>query len=289
MDHNFSRPANVGDAILVDEVGIETGLYGPYHLRTMYQPVYSSRPEGLVPSGVEGLVRPYLEGQPIAPAEFLNDVPVEDRLFIESMCRALHLRNHRNIGVEGLDLYFHYDPRFHLGPDWDLGRIESMVERLYEIELDPRLLICEISEDCDSGLLGEVAGEMHRHGMRIAMKDFGSGDANLARVEILQPEIVKLDGPWYRRICELETAARLLSALADALRRENRKLLISGIESIDQLRTALDTGADLLQGYLLGVPKLAGTYFEMDPIRAETLTSPDENVVPLFSHRKSPS
>ncbi|RUX99881.1 EAL domain-containing protein, partial [Mesorhizobium sp. M7A.F.Ca.US.005.03.2.1] len=34
------RRRNVGDAIRVDEVGIEYGMYGEFRLRSAYQPIF---------------------------------------------------------------------------------------------------------------------------------------------------------------------------------------------------------------------------------------------------------
>lgn len=62
------------------------------------------------PVAVEGLIEPYLDGQPGTPRTFFDGIPAADRLYVETMCRVLHLRNFRNIGVDGLDLFFNYNP-----------------------------------------------------------------------------------------------------------------------------------------------------------------------------------
>ncbi|RUY88379.1 EAL domain-containing protein, partial [Mesorhizobium sp. M7A.F.Ca.CA.001.12.2.1] len=48
------------------------------------------------------------------------------------------------------------------------------------------------------------------------------------------------------------------------------------------LRVALEGGVDLLQGFLLARPALAGTVFEEEPLNIDTLLGTGGNVVPLF-------
>src|SRR5690606_35905206 len=125
-------------------------------------------------------------------------------------------------------------------------------------DLDIRFLVCEVTESpaLDRATFVRLAAEMRRLGMRLAIDDFGSGDSTLERVELLEPDFVKIDGAWFRRLVQTPGAARLLANLVDGFHRGGASVLVEGIETSAQLRAALDAGADCVQGYLLGRPAL---------------------------------
>lgn len=280
----MSSPRSIRDAITVDEIGIETGHYGPFLLKTVYQPIFETGQDGLAPIGAEGLIKPFVEGKSVPALDFFAQVPAEDGFFVENMCRALHLRNYRNIGVEGLQLFFNYDPRAHTDLESALGQIRYMASRLEYLEIDPADLVCEITEveAVNSEMLVEIAAEMRRHGVRLAVDDFGTGHSTLQRMDLIEADIVKIDGPWFRQIATMAAARRLLEALVRALQRSGRQVLIEGIETPDQLKAALDTGADLLQGFLLGRPALAGTIFDTNALDPDDFFYRGDNVIRLF-------
>jgi EAL domain-containing protein (putative c-di-GMP-specific phosphodiesterase class I) len=280
----MDRPGRISDAIIVDEIGIEYGRYGPYVLKSAYQKIFLADRGLLRPFGVEGLVVPYLQGSPLPPKALFEAADPEDELFIESMCRALHLRNYRNIGVDGLTLFFNFDPRTNSDFGITVAELDLMARRLGEIELESRLLVCEIteSEAQNTTTLLDIAAEMRRHGIRIAIDDFGAGHSNMERIELIRPEIVKIDGSWFRQLVAVAGAEGLFRGLVAGLRQLGAQVLVEGIETPTQLQWAAEAGADYFQGYLLSRPQLAGADFDMSARSAEAIIEPHANVVRLF-------
>lgn len=276
---------NLEKAIFVDEIGIESGIYGDCRLKTVYQPVYERCGDRLSAYGVEARIRPFQDGLAISARSFFGEVPAEDRLAVEHLCRALHLGNHRNIGVDGLHLFLNLnlDPSSGGEAGAPHAGLERMALRVGEIGFDPGLLICEISgtEALGRACLGRLATRLRHLGIRLAIDDFGTGFSTLDRVEMLRPEIVRIDGEWFRRVSSYPRALRLVAPLVAGFQRLGARVLIEGIETPFQLGAALDAGADLLQGYLLGRPKLAGAFFDEAPLIVEQLVRPDPKVVSL--------
>lgn len=283
MTPRHERRRHVGEAIFADEIGIEYGIYGEFRLRSAYQPIFRPQADGLKPVAVEALIEPHVDGNATSAATFFGGIPAQDRMFVENMCRTLHLRNFRNIGVEGLDLFFNYDPHINDHFGRALAEIRQMASRLDEIELHPRMLVCEITETGapDNGVLLGVVREMRRNGIRIAVDDFGAGHSTDERLLLVKPDIVKIDGGWFAQLCRHAAAERLFGSLLALLHERGAKVLVEGIEAPNQLRVALDSGADLLQGFLLGRPALAGTIFREEPLDPAKLVREAENVVPL--------
>jgi EAL domain-containing protein (putative c-di-GMP-specific phosphodiesterase class I) len=277
------RPLLVSDAIIVDEVGIESGVYGKYRLKSSYQPIFARQGSLLWPVAVEGLILPHLAGKPVSPDLFFDQVPPEDRLIIERMCRALHIHNHHNIGVDRLELYFNYDPGANSCRK-SLGEIRFMARRLGEIGLDPRLLVCEITRAVapDRDTLQQLAGEVRSLGARIAIDDFGAGHSTQERIDLVRPDIVKIDGAWFRTLCPEAATVRLLGSVVSGFQGRGARVLVEGIEDAAQLDVALHAGADLFQGYHLARPALAGTAFDETPLKVAEKLHESPKIVPLF-------
>ena len=277
------RRRNVGDAIFADEVGIEYGIHGEFRLRSAYQPIFAPQGRFLHAVAVEALIEPHRAGRPSAPKVFFESIAASDRLFVETMCRALHLRNFHNIGVDGLDLFFNYNPLINDHPGRALAEIRLMTRYLGDFGLAPAMLVCEITEQAaDDALLTRLVREMRRDGMRVAIDDFGTGHSTAERVSLLHPDIVKIDGTWFAEFCRHAAAERFFRPLVSTLHDRGAKVLVEGIEQPTHLRVALEGGVDLLQGFLLARPALAGTIFDEKPLAIDTLLGRDSKVVPLF-------
>lgn len=277
------RRRNVDDAIFADEIGIEYGVLGDYRLRSAYQPIFAARGGFLVPRAVEALVEPYRFGEAVTPSTFFEALPVDDRLYVETMCRVLHLRNFHNIGAPGLDLFFNYNPQINDHPGRALAELRLMAMHLGELGIDPAMLVCEITEQAapDDEVLARLVREMRRNGIRIAVDDFGAGHSTAARVTMVEPDIVKIDGAWFGQLCRHAAAEQLFRPLVAALHARNVKVLVEGIENADHLRIALEGGVDLLQGFYLARPALAGMHFEEKPLAIEPLLGAKRKIVPF--------
>src|SRR5690606_1228268 len=102
----------------------------------------------------------------VAPAIFFSELAPADRLYAETLCRVLHLRNYPNIDAEGLDLFFNYNPQVNDHAGRALAGIRLMAMRLADMGIDPGMLVCEITEQAapDDRLLGKLVHEMRRNG-----------------------------------------------------------------------------------------------------------------------------
>lgn len=273
MKRRPERRRDVSGAIFADEIGIEYGVYGDFRLRSAYQPIFAPGDGVLKPVAVEALIEPHREGRVISPTTFFDSIATKDRLFVETMCRTLHLHNFRNIGVGELDLFFNFHPGVNDHPGRVLSELRLMMGGLEDVDLLPGMLVCEITEHAapNDKVLAAIAREMRRNGLRIAVDDFGAGHSTEERLKLIEPDIVKIDGPWFALLCRYPAAERLFRSLVSLLHDRGVKILVEGIEQPDQLRVALDGGVDLLQGFLLGRPALAGTIFKEDAIEMARL------------------
>lgn len=282
MSSHDIASTEVKSAIFVDEIGIALGIYGDFRLKTAYRPIFALSGETLQPVAVEGLVKPYLNGAAFPPARQFGEAEPGDALLMEAVCRALHLRNHENIGVDGLDLFVNCDA---LAKNDAMGArraVRQMANVIQEMWLDPAKVICEFSEGAaDTAILMHIAGEMRRHGLRIAVSDCGAGHSG-EQLAPVRPDFVRVDGAWFRAMAAKPETARLFAPVVAGFHALDAQVLVEGIESADQLEVALGGGADLVEGDFLAHPTLAGAIFPEDPIPLAASSKTDEKTTSLF-------
>lgn len=265
------RPAGTVDAtleLLADEVGIAYGRFGDLVLKSSYQPLYCIEGDWLQPFGVEALVTGLRDGVAVRADAILGLAEGERREALERLCRTLHVRNHHAMGLPGMQLFFNADPGF------TAGDVEHLAWMLAEEGIAPEIVTCEITEQAGSDArLRALAGELRAAGLRVAVDDFGAGHSTAARVRALRPDTVKVDAKWFRSVVARSDALRLLPTLFARLSDLGCSILVEGIETPRQLIAAAEAGADLLQGYLLARPALAGTVIDESPLQIRDLVA----------------
>jgi EAL domain-containing protein (putative c-di-GMP-specific phosphodiesterase class I) len=197
------------------------------------------------------------------------------------MCQTLHVHNFNYVDNGGLELFFNMNPMAHGNLSYALHEIREMVQHLDGLGISPRNVVCEIIETqaMSTGTLRGIVKELRRHGIRIAIDDYGSEHSNMDRVEILSPDMVKIDGDWFRQLAGYPGAGRLVANLVSSFKMKGVEVLIEGIETPAQLKTAIDAGTDYVQGFLLALPRTAGEDFEWTALELKELLGENENAI----------
>jgi len=95
---------------------------------------------------------------------------------------------------------------------------------------------------------------LRKLGYRIAVDDLGAGYAALGALATLEPEIVKLDMSLVRDIDQHVTKRRVVAAIATLCRELGGRVVAEGVETDAERKACIDSGIDLLQGYLFAKP-----------------------------------
>jgi len=99
-----------------------------------------------------------------------------------------------------------------------------------------------------------VLAEIRRKGISLAIDDLGAGFSNLKYIADLQPELVKLDRELIVGCAPGNRQFRLLCSIVALCKEMSARTIAEGIETVAELRAAIDAGVDYAQGYLLGRP-----------------------------------
>jgi len=244
----------------------------------VFQPVFDLRRAEVV--GYETLARfgPWGRGR---PAEWFSHAQQEGvAAILESAILAKALRAAATLPAG----------RFltvHLSPD---ALISAEVDEVLRRQPSLRGLVIELTERHTSSQPREfdrVLDDVRRAGALVAVNDLGSGYAGLRWIQLVNPDIVKLD----RRIVSgiHDDASRLAVAemLGSFANRIDAWLLAEGIEDSDDLDALMTIGVPLAQGRLLGI-ELA-TWSEggsevLDRLRRHARVVADPTMLNLVEH-----
>ncbi len=116
--------------------------------------------------------------------------------------------------------------------------------------------------------LMSIFREYRRHGLKLAIDDFGAGYAGLDLLAEFQPDILKLDMALIRDIDERAPSRAIVRAVVSLCMELGIQLVAEGVERVGELEALRDLGVELFQGYLLAKPaleRLAGHQFPGQP------------------------
>jgi EAL domain-containing protein (putative c-di-GMP-specific phosphodiesterase class I) len=222
-------------------------------LSSHFQPIYSVREAGCI--GFEALLRAHdAQGAPLKPDRLFDQVFKEgDGILLDWICRALHLRRFATVDAGDRILFVNVHPEAAVRE----GRVvRDFADLIRFYGLTPDRVCVEILEGgcADEGILREAVGAYRALGATIAMDDFGIGRSNFDRIVALRPDVVKIDRSVLSQAVGDTKSRRMLPAIIELLHESGAEVAIEGIESGNEALLAMDSGADLLQGFHFAAP-----------------------------------
>jgi len=123
-------------------------------------------------------------------------------------------------------------------------------------------LILEITEHeqiTDYCAIREIMGQLRATGIRFAADDAGAGYSGMGQLVELRPEVIKMDRSLTQGMDADPARTAMATALVSFAAASGAALIVEGVETAAELRTAIDLGIGLVQGYHLSCPEpLAG-------------------------------
>jgi len=258
----LSRSIGLAHIIRHDD-GTASGVWGIYTLQSAFQPIFAFNEGKLSMVAFEGLIRPFRNGEPQPPMSFFSTCPAGDRLHIEALTRTLHLLNAGACLPQEASVFVNFDPSVFTERSIADNALRDMRLVLHEAEIDPRRIVCEVTEQKSSSqetLYGFVEA-LRANGFRIAVDDYGADDSDINRIKELKPDIVKFDAHWITQLMESGAGFALLTTMVTSFEQQGIRTVFEGIEEGWQLELAEKSGASMVQGFVLAKPELAPTSF----------------------------
>ncbi len=140
--------------------------------------------------------------------------------------------------------------------------VQSVLFALDASGLDPRCLELEITESLLMRDVEDFAKKMstlRSLGVRVSVDDFGTGYSSLSYLQRLPVDILKLDRSFVEGLKRTGNGRALVQSVVSMAHGLGLQVTAEGVETHQQLEAIHETGCDLAQGYLLGIPAPAAT------------------------------
>jgi EAL domain-containing protein (putative c-di-GMP-specific phosphodiesterase class I) len=192
--------------------------------------------------GREALMRGKLGAVEVRGGELLAAAEAHDALFSFGL----------PLLPEGEVLFVNLDPRAALDVDSTVRTTWPVVARM---NADPSNICIELvkPERCaDRDMLADMVEAHRKRGAQIALDDLSCGTDALLCLELLRPNVAKIDMALTQGIQHSEARRKLIAALVELAHEQGARVVAEGIERVDEYETMLELGVDLGQGFYFG-------------------------------------
>lgn len=165
---------------------------------------------------------------------------------LEEACRRLALTSGRQALAGDQLLFMNVDLRYDVWPQDKEGN-----------EVHPGRLAIEVSEQQDVLDHPHALERLHKWreaGHHIVLDDYGTGHSSLGTVLAVQPDMIKIDRYLVEDLDADRQRRIVVRALMDLMRELGIRVIVEGIETVEELRVLCELGAEYGQGFLLGQP-----------------------------------
>jgi EAL domain-containing protein (putative c-di-GMP-specific phosphodiesterase class I) len=214
-----------------------------------FQPIICTASGSIV--GYEVLARQYDENGRVVSAGDLFNSPLinDDQLIVwDRLLRRQALQHFRERNYQG---YL----AINISASW-INYIEDFaalptLQMLQELDIDKSRVIIEITESkVDLEKLIGVVKEYRKHGIKVAIDDFGAGYSQLERVIAVRPDMIKLDMELFKQASKGGIEHDVVQLITSLCKRTGCRLVCEGVESEEEFFYALECGAQFIQGFL---------------------------------------
>lgn len=122
---------------------------------------------------------------------------------------------------------------------------------LDEFNIDRSRIIVAISDaQVDIQKLKQIVLRYRKHGLKVAIDDFGAGSSQLERVIAIQPDIIKIDMRLFKQAAKGGIASDIVHLMSRLGKRTGSRIICEGVETDEEFLFGLNCGAQYMQGFL---------------------------------------
>lgn len=156
--------------------------------------------------------------------------------------------------------YFPDSSRFHIGINvaashFRRGKIVEDLKQFWFTYQPVQPLFLELTErDALPDVDYRVVKDLHSLGVKLAIDDFGTGQSSLSYLEMLHPDVLKIDKTFTAAIGTDAVNSTVTDIIIALAKRLNIDLVAEGVETPEQAAWLRRNGVAVLQGYLYARP-----------------------------------
>ena len=221
-----------------------------------YQPTYSLKELRIY--GAEALIRLHdTEIGNVFPDEF---IPIAEQIgliddiddfVLEEVCAFIKSGIPSEKGITGINVNLSVIQC--MRPDF----VKHILDIVEKSGIDKSMVNFEITESVaasDYDVLSSVVSELKANGFQIAMDDYGTGYSNMQSLFTLDFDVVKIDKSILWEAEKSELGRIILENSVRMIKQMERKILVEGVETMEQIALLRTHSVDYLQGYYFSRP-----------------------------------
>jgi len=236
-------------------------------LKYAFQPIISAKDGKVV--AYEALMRSDTEPM-VSPLKILNYATKNKRLYDVEKVTLNNVLGHIKEHVEELKdkrVFLNSIPGFSLNEE-DYGELSAN----YHDIMDRVVFEITEQEELADKALEQLRERSQKDQFKIAIDDFGSGCSNTNSLLRYMPEVIKLDRLLITDISKNAKKQYFVNSITTFAKANAMIVLAEGVETLDELKTVIHLGVDLIQGFYTAQPSYEFTDVISEEIKNAIIT-----------------
>jgi EAL domain-containing protein (putative c-di-GMP-specific phosphodiesterase class I) len=128
----------------------------------------------------------------------------------------------------------------------------DVVELLKKWEIEPELILLEVTESCmmaDPERVKRVVTELEKLGFHLSIDDFGTGYSSLSYLRKFPAREIKIDRSFVTDMCKNEDNAVIVRSTIEMVHNIGRIVVAEGVEDAETCQHLEGLGCDQIQGF----------------------------------------
>lgn len=135
--------------------------------------------------------------------------------------------------------------------------LDVLLQKLDEYKVPPHLIELELTETIifdNYKMIEEFINKVHDNKLQISMDDFGSGYSSLHMLKDMDIDILKIDRGFLKDTANSDRQKSIFAAITQMARSLNIKVVVEGVENIENVELMREFGCSIAQGYFYSKP-----------------------------------
>ena len=148
-----------------------------------------------------------------------------------------------------------------------VGFAQEFIDMIDVAKVDYCQVELELSENIIADSIDTVVSNnisiLNDLGIKLAFDDFGTGNSSLLHLQNFPGTCLKIDKSFIDNIASCKEQRQLVAGMIEFAHHMNMDVVAEGVETESQLDILVDSGADLIQGYVVAKPSRAESVFAL--------------------------
>ncbi|MGO0882848.1 bifunctional diguanylate cyclase/phosphodiesterase [Clostridioides difficile] len=197
----------------------------------------------------DGKLRP--PGEFISVCEKTGLITAVDMTIFEKTLKFIK-RNLEN-GIDCVPISVNFSRMHFLNKDF----LNILLQKLDEYKVPPHLIELELTETIifdNYEMIEEFINKVHENKLQISMDDFGSGYSSLHMLKDIDIDVLKIDRGFLKDTANSNKQKAVFAAITQMARSLNIKVVVEGVENIENVKLMQEFGCSIAQGYFYSKP-----------------------------------